>query len=207
MPLVKTVLEEQIKTIFKSMSNISSGGDEYLATQLGNAIQTYVSTGILSTKSDSGVGLAPPGSYTGVTVGTMTVLSPTIASALLPALKSMGKMSKGGDNYFATQLGVALSTSFASAICSGTSTGIIASLPFGAPIPTVVPITGIVVGNPTIVSSSMTSTFKSMGKMSKGGDDLMASNLATAIDDFIKSLTISIIGTAPASFISQGSLS
>ena len=207
MPLVKSTLEQQIKSIFKSMSKLSSGGDEFLALQLGNAIQTYVSTGILSTTVDSGMGVAPPGPYIGKTSGTMSVIGATISSLLLPILKSMFKMSSGGDVYFANQLGTVLTTAFSSAICVGTSSGTISSLPFGTPVPTVVPIMGTVVGIPTVVSSILIPAFKTMSKMSKGGDDYLAGQMATAIDNFIKSLTIIISGTAPATFVSKGSLS
>lgn len=207
MSLVKSTLEQQLKSIYKTMSNMSVGGDEYLASQLGNAIQTYVSTGTLSTTVDVGMGVTPPGPYTGVTNGTMSIVGATISGIVLTALKTMSNMSAGGDTFIANQIGLAINTAFTSAICSGTSIGSISSLPLGIPVPSVVPITGVVIGVSTIISNTLISAFNTMSNMSEGGDDYLASQMATAVDDYIKSLTIIINGTSPATFVSKGSLS
>ena len=53
MTCIQAPLFASIKSAFASMGNMIEGGNEYLATQLASAIDTYLKAGIVATTGQS----------------------------------------------------------------------------------------------------------------------------------------------------------
>lgn len=140
MALDKNVLSQNIYSMFKSMGKIKSNGDEYFANQLGKFIQSYVSSGILNTKSDIGNGVSPSGAYYGITNNaTISVDSSFISKEIMTTFKNMIKIKTDLNLYMAKQFGKIINDAFSLAKFNGKSVGFIVSslckIPDVSPIP------------------------------------------------------------------------
>jgi hypothetical protein len=181
MALVVTLLETDISASFMAMNDIVEGGNKYKAEKIAEAIKKYILAGVTNT-NDTGV--APGGSYTGKSVGTMTIPESQLKDDLLSTFEA----GYGDDDYaehMATDIDNACS---ANNTVQATSTGTVTSTGSSFSGTAV----GKFSGDKTIISTPLKTCFQSMIGMLAGGNDLYAKILSTAIDAYMKAGTIKV---------------
>jgi len=208
MALVKTVFETKLKSIFAEMQD-GSKTDAWMAEQIATAIQTYVSSGQVTT-TDSGA--APAGSYAGAGVGIMEIDKNDVEEDVIDE-EEIEEDVLDEDN-----LGSKLTNTFESEynnddlaahiatdiddVCKAddtvttTSSGTVTT-PSGATSPFSGTGKGKFSGVKTTIETTLKTCFATMNNMSQGGDDYLAVQLASAVDAYLKAGAVNIDLQAP----------
>jgi hypothetical protein len=189
MALVATTLETALKAIFAAMNTMSSGGDAYCAEQTALAITAFILTGQAATV-DSGA--APAGTYAGSGIGTMTINSDNLKSAL----KSTFEAAYDNDGLAAHMADDIDNACKADKTVATTSTGVVTT-PAGVTTPFSGPGQGGFSGSKSTIETALQSCFSAMESMESGGNDYFAAALASAIDSYLKAGTISVTLQTP----------
>jgi len=194
MALAKGALESALKGIFAAMVE-GKKTDAWLAGQMASAIKTYILAGQVTT-ADAGAG--PGGSYTGAGTGTMTIDSSALESALSAAFeecKDNGSLAE----QMASGIDAACS---ASGTVATSSTGTLATA--GGASPFAGTGKGAFSGAKALISAALAACFAAMDKMTAGGDDYLAAQIAQAVDAYLKAGAVSVTLQAPLSGAGTG---
>jgi len=184
MALIVATLQADILSTFLAMDSIVEGGDEYQAKELAKAIKKYILTGQTSTTD---TGAAPAGSYSGASIGTMTIDNTQLENDLLNTFNA-----KYGDDDLADHIAMDIDNACkAKDTVQATSTGTVTT-PSGATSNFSGPAVGNFTGTKTLISTPLKECFSSMINMLNGGNQLYAQVLASAIDSYLKAGTISV---------------
>lgn len=192
MALVSATLNAQLLSAFNSMNSMTEGGDVYLATQIGIALVSFVSSGQVTSMPMTDVGTLAPRAYTGTSTGTMTIQSP---ASQLQALF----LSKATNDALADGIANIINSTCTAGIINVNTVGTLAPLPPSFPSPE--PSSGIGIGtfssSPNLISSPLKALFNSMNSMIQGGNEMFAQTLSNAINSYMISGTIAITLTTP----------
>lgn len=190
MALVVSTLQNALQATFLAMDDITDGsGDRYMADNVAANIKAYILTGDTSTTD---AGAAPAGSYAGKGEGKMTVDEFSLADDLY-ATFTAGYDNDGLASHMATDINKACC---ADNIVLETSKGT-ATTPSGATASFSGPAQGTFSGNKATIESKLKSCFKTMDGMTSGGNQYFASEMASAVDSYLKGGIISVTLKTP----------
>lgn len=190
MAMASATLQADLQTTFLKMNDILDGsGDRYMADNVAKNIKDYILTGKTSTTD---TGAASSGSYSGSGSGTMTIDDSALADNLY------GTFTAGYDNdgiaeYMAADIDAACS---ADDTVAETTQGTLATS--GGPSPYDGNAKGKFSGTKSTIEVKLKSCFAKMDKMTTGGNEFFAAELASAVDSYLKKGQISVALQLPA---------
>jgi len=197
MALVSALLQADFLTTFLAMNTIVEGGDEYQAKKMAQDIKKFILTG-QTTTTDTGA--APAGSYSGKSVGTMTIDNSQLEEDLLNTFNA-----KYNDDDLADHMATDIDNACKDAdTVKATSSGTVTT-PAGVSSNFSGPAIGKFAGTKTLISTPLKTCFKSMTGMLVGGNELYAQVLATAIDAYLKAGKITVNLSVPPFASGSGS--
>lgn len=125
-----SLMASPIKSACSSMKNMTEGGDNVLATAIGNALFAMTSAGEVNTNvTGTAIPPSPPPPtvpVAGTAKGTITCVPAPVISGLQSAYNSMKNMTEGGDDFLASQMAILINTYFASGIIATQGSGALA---------------------------------------------------------------------------------
>ena len=212
MALNDSILETAILSVFNNMSEMRTGGDAYCAQNLASAIKTYLLTAEASTIDTGTVTQTSVYSGNGTGVPGCFVID---NSSLESDLKEVFENQETTDDEIADGIANAVhSACTQSGIISIVTEGVLTPPSLATPID---PYYGTgkatFTGNKTTISKKLKGygttkgTFEKMSKMTSGGDALFAKDLASAIGDYIRNGSISVVLDLPITGSGSGSIS
>jgi len=186
MALVVATLQADFLAIFLDMNSIVENGDDYQAEKMALAIKKYILTGQTAT-TDSGT--APAGSYSGASVGTMTIDNSQLEDDLLSTFRA-----KYGNDDLADHMATDIDNACKAAdTVEAKSSGVISSTGGSFSGPAI----GKFAGTKSLISTPLKACFNSMTEMLTGGNEYYAQILAAAVDAYLKAGTITVQLKAP----------
>lgn len=191
MAMVVATLQTDLLTIFLAMNSIFEDGDGYCADEMSKAIQKYILTGQVATVD---AGAAPAGAYVGAGIGVMTIDADILSEDLLTTFTA-GYTNDGLADHIATDIDNACKEN---GIVKTTSIGTVTT-PVGATTPFTGPGEGSFIGAKTSIATLLKACFSMMNNMPVGGNEYYASQLAIAIDAYLKAGTIDVELQSPFS--------
>ena len=120
-----SICENILIAACKTMANMPSGGDAYLATQMASGIHAMISAGEIKT-AVTGTAVTPSGvssPMAGQAKGVMIGVPATIQAGLIATFSTMATMTERGDDYFATQAAAVITAYLKAAIITTNGTG------------------------------------------------------------------------------------
>jgi hypothetical protein len=188
--IVATLQADLLATFLAMNDMLDGGGDAYCAEKMAKAIKNYALTGQTAT-TDSGT--APVGSYTGAGVGTMTIDDDRLKTYLQATFEAAYN-----DDDLATHMARDIDTVCkASDTVQEISTGTVTT-PAGVSSSFSGPAVGKFTGDKSKIENPLKSCFASMrSMMTGGGNELYASMMAIAMDNYFKTGTINVTLKVP----------
>jgi hypothetical protein len=182
-------LQANLLAIFLAMNAMSEDGDGYCATEMADAIKTFILTGIVNTTD---TGAATAGSYAGAGVGTMTIDKDSLMDDLFTTFTA-GYTNDGIADHMANDIDNACKEdNTVVTVSSGTVTSSLGvTSPFSGPGK------GKFSGDKSIISIALKACFTAMNGMSAGGNELYALQLATAVNSYLTGGNINVDLQAP----------
>lgn len=202
MALNKIKLQNDLFNVFDTMGSVYKNGDEYMAIECSKVINEYILSGSVST-IDVGTGTPTSSTYNGKGDGTMNINSAKLKNLLYNTF-----IAKYDINYLAKEIVndinvVCSESNIVQTITKGTST--FSYLPYSSVDG------GIGEGDFTsqisIIQLRLQSCFATMNHMNNNGDIYFAQELASAIDDYLKSGTINVTLQTPLNGVGNGTIS
>lgn len=202
MPLNKVKLQNDLFNVFDTMNSIYRNGDEYMATECSRVIHEYILGGSVST-IDAGTGTPTSSVYSGKGDGTMNINSVNLKNLLYNTFIAQYDMTALAKGIADDINSVCSESNIIQTTTKGTST-------FSYP-----PYSSVDggVGKGTFTSQSsiiqlrLQSCFATMNHMNNNGNIYFAQELASAIDDYLKSGTINVILQMPLTGTGNGTIS
>lgn len=193
MPFVSATLENDLKKVFKDMKDAGEdASDDDFADGIAAACKAFGETGMVTTTD---VGAVSAGAFTGAGTGTLKLDDSLMASPIKSACSSMKNMTEGGDNVLAAAIGNGLMAMTSAGEVNTNVTGTV--IPPNPPTP--VPLAGTAKGTitcvPAPVISGLQAAYASMKSMTDGGDDFLASQMATLINAYFAAGIIATQGS------------
>lgn len=193
MPLVSSVLENQLYGIFTSMKD---GDNTLFAQGIATSVVTFISSGLVSTTD---VGAISMGAFVGSGTGSIVATPSACQSTIKSACEQMNNMTEGGNDYLAGEIGKGIKQMADDANVITTITGTV-TLPNGV----VSAMAGSGNGSIQCVDAPLVQqlkmAFKEMDSRKDedgyDGDKILAQRMASAIDTFWKSGIVSTDGSA-----------
>lgn len=206
MALIKATLENDLKQVFSDMKSAGeNASDDDFASGIAKACADFVKSGTVITID---AGTVSSGVFAGSGNGSVSVEASLMENSLKSACSAMKNMTEGGDAVLAS----AIATGFVTMTTAGqVETDIVGATtsPAGFPVPpTNGKGKGTIICQPASILGSLTSAFNNMKNMTDGGDDVFASELASAIDTCVKAGVIVVNGQGALSgTIGSGTIS
>ena len=179
MVLVLSALKDDLLAVFQSMRD---GGDKAFADKIAAACKKFAESGSITTVD---TGAVSAGTFTGAGTGGISCDDVPCADAIMAVCTTMTGMTSGGDAYLAAQLAAAIHNMVLTGEVNCNVTGSVVALSGTAS-----PLSGTAKGTLTGVLAPMQaaflSAFQSMSKMTEGGDDYLAAQMAAAFDAYLK---------------------
>lgn len=187
MPLVPSTLITQLLSVFNSMTD---GNEDTFPNGVSQAIATYASTGLVSTVD---AGAVPAGAFVGSGSGTLTFSPSSCQQIIKSACVAMENMQSGGNDFLAEQIGAGVKAMSDAGKVSTTVVGV-ATSPSGTPSPLSGTASGTITCQSSPLVQSLKSAFSTMNNMASGGNVYLASQMATAVDTYLKSGVVATQG-------------
>lgn len=187
MPLVPSTLISQLTAVFNSMTD---GNEDTFPNGVSQAIATYASTGTVATVD---AGAVPAGAFVGSGSGTLVFSPSACQQTIKSACVAMENMQSGGNDYLAEQIGAGIKT-MSDAGQVGTNVAGVATSPSGTPSPLSGTASGTIACQSAPLVQSLKSAFSAMNSMTSGGNAYLASQMATAVDTYLKSGVVATQG-------------
>lgn len=195
MSLVVSTLKGDLKNCFDAMANDTSGDNTTFAKKVSKAVADYVSTGKVATID---AGTVSAGIFAGSGSGSISAEASIAQAIIYAACLAMANMTTGGNDYLALQIATGIQTMMSAANVSTNVTGTV-TLPNGATSPLTGTAKGIIACVQAPLYASLKTAFTSMENMTEGGNEYMATQMATAIDTYLKAGVVSTAGQAALS--------
>jgi len=189
MPMVPATLQADCVRIFNAMNSMSEGGNEYMASEMAEAVRRFALTGQVAT-TDTGVAAA--GSYAGAGVGTMAIDADGLSDDLLATFKAEHNNDDLADNMAADIDKACSENGIVRTISAGTVT-----IPAGGTAPFSGPGEGGFTGTRATIATALRTCFASMNNMATGGNEFFAAQFALAVHAYLVAGAISVSLQAP----------
>ena len=202
MALNKIKLQNDLFNIFDAMNSIYKNGDEYMAIECSKVIYEYILSGNVST-IDVGTGTPSSSVYNGKGDGTMNINSANLKNLLYNtfiAKYDINDLAKG----IANNINVVCSESnIIQTTTKGTST--FSYPPYSSADGGIGK--GTFTSQSSIIQLRLQSCFATMNHINNNGNIYFAQELASAIDDYLKSGTINVTLQSPLTGTGNGTIS
>jgi len=198
MSVASKALASGLDALFISMNSMTEGGNSYFATNAATLIQTYISTGTVTTVD---AGACPAGAYAGSSSCKMSIDGSSLGSKFTSTFNSMDEKDASGnpktDDTLAENMAKDMIDIFtASNIIAGTSTGTATS---GTTVTTYSGSSkGSLSGTDTL-TDGLKNCFKKMSKMEASEDINLyfASTFASAIENYLTAGAVAVTLQSP----------
>jgi hypothetical protein len=168
---------------------MTDGDNSVFADKVAKAVKDYAESGLISTAD---AGTISAGVFAGAGTGKIACDDGPCADAILSACDAMNS-DGGGNEYLAKELAAAIHAMIESGTVETDVSGA-AVPPSGGSVPVSGKAEGVMAGVPAPMEASLLSAFLDMNDMTTGGDDYMASQMAAAIDTYLKACAVSAAG-------------
>lgn len=189
MSLVVTTLKSDLLDCFENM-NSSNNGDRQFANEISVAVADYAQSGNVVTVD---AGPVTGGAFAGGGSGSIAVQSSITENIIFAASIAMKTMLEGGDDYMALQIATGIQAMITAGQVETDVTGVLTP-PTGTPSPMVGTAKGILTCIQAPLFASIKSAFASMKNMKEGGNEYLATQLASAIDTYLKAGIVATTG-------------
>lgn len=182
MSLVVSVLENDLKDCYESMENYSENGDRQFARKMSIAIADYAESGNVITVD---AGTISAGVFAGGGSGSIAVQQSIAENIIYAASQTMKTMLQGADDYMALQIATAIQAMITAGEVSTNVKGTVTP-PTGTPFLQSGKAKGTMQCVQTALFASIKAAFAAMASMSSGGNEYLATQIANAVDVYLK---------------------
>ncbi|GHT52842.1 hypothetical protein FACS1894106_2410 [Spirochaetia bacterium] len=190
MALVVSTLKNDLVKAFQAMTD---GDDKVFSEKVSKATDDYTETGKVTTAD---AGAIPSGAFTGSGTGGNTTDDSICEKIVYAACNVMKTMTAGGNAYLAAQLALAIHTMVMQGEVKTNVTGTVIP-PGSSPVPMSGTAKGTQMGTAmAAMQASFLAAFTAMDAMTEGGDEYLATQIAAAVDTYLKSAVINTQGQA-----------
>lgn len=202
MPLNKVKLQNDLFNVFDTMNSIYRNGDEYMATECSRVIHEYILGGDVST-IDAGTGTPTSSVYSGKGDGTMNINSANLKNLLYNTFIAQYDITALAKGIADDINSVCSESNIIQTTTKGTSTF---SYPPYSSVDGGVG-KGSFTSQKSIIQLKLQSCFATMNHMTKNGNMYLAQEIASAIDNYLKSGRVSVTLQTPLNGKGEGTIS
>ena len=191
MPLVQATLEKDLKKVFSDMKDAgeNASNDEF-SKGISEAIKKFAESGTVTTVD---TGATAAGTYAGSGSGTLS-LDASLCKNVIDTTTALMK-TKEDDAKLATAIANGIQAMTSAGTIDITSNGVLTPPPPATPVPIAGSGKATIVCIPAPIVLALNAAFASMKNMTEGGDDYLATQLATAVNAYYNANTVTGAGT------------